>query len=72
MRIILLSLKKLNQIMKLLNLKLKITKYKNNFSKCNIENCLKEIFVIESLLKTDPSTYKVKDLDGETMIESFL
>ena len=28
--------------------------------------------MIESLPKTDLSTYKVKGLDGETMIESFL
>ena len=31
-----------------------ITKYKNIFSKCYTEKWLKEIFVIDSVLKNDP------------------
>ena len=30
-----------------------------------------EIFAIGSVLKTNPWTYKIKELNGETIIESF-
>ena len=30
-----------------------------------------EIFAIGSVLKTNPGTYKIKELNGETIIESF-
>ena len=49
----------------------KITKYKNIFSKCYTKNWLKEIFVIDSVLKTYHWTYKIKDLNGETIIGRF-
>ena len=42
----------------------RITKYKNVFSKGYIENCSKETFAIDSVLKTNPSTYEIKDLNG--------
>ena len=47
------------------------TKYKNIFSKGYTENWSKEIFIIESLLKTNPWTYKIKDLNGEKLIGLF-
>ena len=41
--------------------RIKITKYKNLFSKGYTESWSKEIFVIDSALKTNPWTYKTKD-----------
>ena len=35
----------------------RITKYKYNFSKGNTENCSREIFIIDSVLETNPWTY---------------
>ena len=43
----------------------KITKHKNNFSKGYAENCSREILIIDSVLKTNLWTYKIKDLNGE-------
>ena len=40
--------------------RVKITKYKNIFSKDYTENWSREIFVIDSLLKINPWTYKSK------------
>ena len=60
--------KKLRRILKLLNLKFKfkikvgrvrITKYKNGFSKAYNESWSRKIFIIDSLLKTNPRTYKI-------------
>ena len=48
-----------------------IIKYKNIFSKLYTKNLLKEIFVIDSVLKTNPWMYKLKDLNRETIIGSF-
>ena len=48
-----------------------ITKYINIFSKCYMENWSKEIFVIDSVLKTNPWMYQIKYLNGEKIIESF-
>ena len=50
---------------------IRISKYKNIFSRGYNENWSKEIFVIDSLLKTNSWTYKIKDLNGETIIGSF-
>ena len=47
------------------------TKHKNIFSKGYTENWSKEIFVIDSVLKTNTWTYEIKDLNGEKIIESF-
>ena len=49
----------------------RITRYKNIFSKGYAENWSREIFIIDSVLKTNPWTYKIKDLNGEKMIGSF-
>ena len=57
-----------------LNLKLvivRIARYKNIFSKGYTEYWSTEIFVIDSLLKSNPWMYKNKDLNGEKIIESF-
>ena len=48
-----------------------ITNYKNTFSKGYTENWSREIFIINSVLKTNFWTYKTKDLNGEKIIESF-
>ena len=40
--------------------RVKITKYKNIFSKRHTENWSREIFVIDSVLKINPWTYKSK------------
>ena len=45
--------------------------YKNIFSKGYTENWLREIFIINSALKTIPWTYKFKHLNGEKVIGSF-
>ena len=49
----------------------RITKYKYIFSKSYTENWLREIFIIDSVLKTNPSTYKIKNLNGEKIIGRF-
>ena len=45
------------------NVRVRITKYKNIFSKCYTENWSRDIFIIDSVLKTNPWTYKIKDLN---------
>ena len=42
--------------------RVRITKWKNNFSKSHTKNWFREIFVIDSMLKTNPWTYKINDL----------
>ena len=37
----------------------RITKYNNIFSKGYIENWSREIFIIDSVMKTNPWTYKI-------------
>ena len=50
----------------------RITKHKNIFSrKGYTENWSREIFIIDSVLKTNPWTYEIKDLNGEKIIGSF-
>ena len=48
-----------------------IAKYKNIFNKSCIENWSKETFIIDSVLKAYPGTYKLKDLNVEKIIGSF-
>ena len=43
--------------------KVRITKYKNIFSKGYAENWSREVFIIDSMLKTNPWIYKIKDLN---------
>ena len=49
----------------------RINKYKNTFSKGYTENWAREIFIIDSVLKTNPWIHKIKDLKGEKIIGSF-
>ena len=53
------------------NDRVRITKYKNIFSKSYTEYWSKNIFIIDSVLKTNPWTYKIKDLNGEKIMGSF-
>ena len=53
------------------NDRVRITKYKNIFSKGYTENWTREIFDIDSVLKTNPWTNRIKDLNGEKLIGSF-
>ena len=49
----------------------RITKTKNIFSKGYTENWSREILFINSVLETNPWTYKIKDLNGEKKVGSF-
>ena len=51
--------------------RVKTTKYKNIFSKVYTKNWSGEILVVDSVLKANPWTYKIKDWNGEKMIGSF-
>ena len=51
--------------------RVRITKYKNIFDKDYTENWSRGIFAIDSVLKTNPWTYKIKDLNDENIIGSF-
>ena len=56
------------------NYRRRITNYKNIFSKGYIENWSREIFIIDSVFKSNPwtlTTLKIKDLNGEKIIGSF-
>ena len=48
-----------------------ITKYKNIFNNDYTENWSREIFIIDSVSKIDPSTFNTKDLHGEKIIGNF-
>ena len=50
------------------NDRVRITKYKNIFSKAYIKNWSREIFVLDSVLKTNPWSYKIKYLNLEAII----
>ena len=43
----------------------RITNYRNIFSKIYTENWSREMFIINSVLKTNTWTYKIKDFNGE-------
>ena len=49
----------------------RITNYKNSSNRRYTDNWSKEIFIIDSALKTNSWTYKIKDLNGEKTIGSF-
>ena len=65
MLIILLWLKKIKG-----NDRVRITRYKNVFSKDYIENWSREKFSIDFVLKSNTWTYKIKDLKREKEIGS--
>ena len=74
MLLILLWLEKLRWILSLLNLmiRVRITKCKNIFIEDYAENWSREIFIVDSVFKTNPLTYKIKDLNREKIIRSFM
>ena len=51
--------------------RVRITKYKNIFSKGCTQNWSREIIVIDSVLKTIPWTYKIEQLKGKKIMASF-
>ena len=51
---------------------MRIIKYKNVFSKDYTENWSREIFIIDSVLKNNPWSYEIKDLNGEKNNRKFL
>ena len=51
--------------------RVRIYKYKKQFSKGYETNWTEEIFVISEIMKTSPITYKIKDLNGEDIVGSF-
>ena len=53
------------------NDRVRITKYKNIFSECYTGYWSREIFIIHSVLRTNPWTYKIKGLNKEKIIGSF-
>ena len=53
------------------NYRVRITKYKNIFGKVYTENRSREIFIADSVLKTNPWAYETKDLNGEKIIGSY-
>ena len=50
---------------------MRITKYKNIFSKGYTENWSREILIIDSILKNNSQTDTIKDLNREKIIGSF-
>ena len=54
------------------NDRVRITKYKNILKKGYTENWSRKIFIIDSVLKTNPWTYKIKDLNGEKIIGNLI
>ena len=48
-----------------------ITEYSNIFSKPYTENWSRDKFVIDSVSKTNSSTHKIKDFNGEKIIGNF-
>ena len=64
--------KKTGQTLKFeVNDRVRITKYRNIFSKGYTENWSRKIFIIDSVLKTNPSTHKIKNLNGEKILGNF-
>ena len=53
------------------NDRVRINKYKNIFSKGYAENWSRVIFIIDSVLKTNSWTYKIKDLNREKIMGSY-
>ena len=54
------------------NNSVRVTKYKNISSKGYTENWSRETFIIDSVLKTNPWTYKIKDLNEQKNNRKFL
>ncbi|WAQ94575.1 YMD3-like protein, partial [Mya arenaria] len=48
----------------------RISKYKRHFEKSYTPNWTEEIFVVDTILETDPVTYQLKYLNGESILGS--
>ena len=51
--------------------RVRISKFKNIFSKGYTPNWSKEIFIVDKINDTVPYTYNIRDLNGEEIIGSF-
>jgi len=51
--------------------RVRIYRYKRTFEEGYKSNWTKEIFVVDEVNKTIPITYKLKDLEGEPILDSF-
>ena len=51
--------------------RVRISKKRKDFTKGYLPNFTQEIFIIHEVLKTDPPTYKLKDMNNEIIIGSF-
>ena len=60
-----------NQIKKVCNDHVRISKYKNIFTKGYVPNWSEEIFVIKKIKNTVPWTYVINDLNSEEIAGSF-
>ena len=54
------------------NDRVRITRYKSIFSKVYTENWSRKIFITNSLLKVNPWTHRLEDLNGEEIIGAFM
>ena len=50
---------------------LRISKYKNIFAKGYVPNWSEEVFIVNGIKNTVPSTYTISDLNGEKVIGTF-
>ena len=49
----------------------RISKYENVFAKGYAQNWSEEIFIVNKIKNTVPSTYVISDLNGEEIVGSF-
>ena len=49
----------------------RISKHKNIFAKWYVPNWSEEVFIVNEIKNTVPSTYTISDLNGEKVIETF-
>ena len=49
----------------------RISKYKNTFTKCYVQNWSEEVFVIKKFKNTVPKTYVISDLNGKEIFGTF-
>ena len=52
-------------------IRVRIYTYKSKFTKGYMPRWTNEIFMIDEIQKTNPITYKIKDLNGEPILGSF-
>ena len=52
--------------------RVRVSKYKNIFTKGYTQNCSEEVFVVSKIKNTVPWTYVISDLNGEPLLELFM